>query len=475
MANESHPPSISQKKANEVFVRLQAVFKLAIFYEPNNRVFKEQMDALFALIAGILQHDGIVQVDIAKNAIFLNRLRLKFDFATFSIYKFMISEFQEREIGSLTLEPGLTQEEFTRFILFLVKNTVRGEDKFDGLSRELEAAGFPHILIGPVPPTEQVESKYKDAVNMFLLGIYHLEEIFERSREVTNFNLTRRWIQSMFNHIVHNESFVYGLVNIKNYDEYTLNHSVNVCILSLALGRRLGLSRHDLSELGISAFLHDMGKPDIPSEILDKPAVLNDAERAIIEKHSSYGAERLVEMAALRGLPDRAIQVALEHHVRNDMGGYPKYFRKKNISLFSKIVKIADYYDALTTKRIFRDKIYTKKEALILMLEKGEQEFDPLLLKAFVSLIGVYPVGSLVYLNTGEIGIVTETSPHASFAQRPIVKIITAPNGDKTDGPEIDLTEVDPETRRFTRTIVKSLDPDKYGVQVADFFLVRAS
>ena len=474
MANEARNPTISQKKANDVFVRLQAVFKLAIFYEPNNRIFKEQMDALLALVAEILERDGAVQVDISKSAIFLNRLRLKFDLATFSVYKFMISEFQDREIGSLTLEPGLTGDELTRFILFLVKSSVRGEDKFDRLLREFEAASFPHIRIAQLPPSEMAENKYKDAVHMFLLGIYHLEEIFERSREVTNFNLTRRWIQSMFNHLVVNESFVYGLVNIKNYDEYTLNHSVNVCILSLALGRRLGFSRRDLAELGIAAFLHDMGKPDIPSEILDKPAVLDDAERAIIEKHSSYGAERLVELASLRGLPDRAIQVALEHHVRNDMGGYPRYLRKRNISLFSKIVKIVDYFDALTSKRVFRDKIFTKKEALILMLEKGEQEFDPLLLKAFVSLIGVYPIGSLVYLNTGEVGIVTENSLHPSFAQRPKVKIIAAPNGEKMDGPVVDLTDIDAETRKFKATIVKTLDPDVYGIQVADYFVARA-
>jgi putative nucleotidyltransferase with HDIG domain len=472
---QARASTVSQKKANEVFVRLQAVFKLAIFYEPNNRILKEQMDALYTLVADILQQDGFFRVDLAKSAIFLNRLRLKFDFATFAIYKFMISEFEEREIGSVAIEPGLTPEELTRFILFLVKSSAQGEDKFDRIAGEFEAADFPHITIGPISSTDQPENKYKDAVNMFLLGIYHLEEIFERSREVTNFNLTRRWIQSMFNHIVHNESFVYGLVNIKNYDEYTLNHSVNVCLLSLALGRRLGLSRHDLAELGIAAFLHDMGKPDIPSQILEKPTVLDEEERAIVEQHSALGAERLVELASIRGLPDRAIQVALEHHVRNDMGGYPRYFRKKNISLFSKIVKIADYYDALTTKRVFRDKIYTKKEALILMLEKGEQEFDPLLLKAFVSLIGVYPVGSLVYLNTGEIGIVTETSPHSSFTQRPKVKVIAVATGDKTDGPEVDLTEVDPETRKFRRTIVKTLDPDKYGIQVADYFVVQAS
>ena len=152
MTNETRTPTISQKKANEVFVRLQAVFKLAIFYEPNNRIFKEQMDALLALIAEILQRDGAVQVDISKSAIFLNRLRLKFDFATFSIYKFMISEFQEREIGSLTLEHGLSEEEFTRFILFLAKHTVRGEDKFDRSFARTRGVRLPHILVGPAPP-----------------------------------------------------------------------------------------------------------------------------------------------------------------------------------------------------------------------------------------------------------------------------------------------------------------------------------
>jgi HD-GYP domain-containing protein (c-di-GMP phosphodiesterase class II) len=462
------------KEAVDVLVRLQALFKLAKFYEPNNSIFLEQINLFFSLLHLVLERDKIVQIDISQNSIFFNRTRVKFDFGTYHVYKFLVAEFQEREFGMLALSPGLTLEELGRFITFLVKTEVPREDPFEHIMNDFKAASFPHIEIGTIPLMERVENKERAAAKMYLLGISHLKEIFDRNREMLNFNLTKRWIQSMFNHIAANESFVQGLANTKNFDEYTLNHSVNVCVFSLALGRRMGLSRQELTELGISAFLHDLGKLDIPKEILDKPAKLDAGERTIIEKHSYLGAERLVELAKAPGIPFRAIQVALEHHSRIDMSGYPKYVRIKEISLFSKIVQIVDTFDAMTSRRVFRKKVFTKEEALGFMVEKSGIEFDPIVLKAFISMVGIYPVGSLVFLSSGEIGIVFANNPHASLAQRPKVKLIADVEGRKMDGPIVDLTDVDPSTRKFQKTIVKSLDPDKYGIQVSDYFLVRA-
>jgi len=463
-----------QKEALEILFHFQVVFKLAKFYEPNNRILQEQMDVFFSRLEERLGEEGEIQIFISQNSVFLNRTRVKFDFTAYPVYKFMIGEFQDREIGALTFCPSLTKDELTQFMIFLAKKEIPKDNRFDELLKDFKAASFLHILLEKLPPTEKSENKEKNAARMYFLGIYHLKEIFEQKREVLNFNLTKRWIQSMFNHIASDESFLYGLTNIKNYDEYTLNHSVNVSVLALALGRRLGLSRHELTELGVSSFLHDLGKLDIPKEILDKPAKLDPEERAIMEKHASLGAEKLIELASERGIPIRAIEVALEHHAKNDQSGYPKYIRKKSISLFSKIVKIVDYFDAITTKRIYRKEVYTKEEALKIMKEKSAQEFDPLIFKSFINLIGSFPIGSLIYLNTGEIGIVFENNPHASFAQRPKVKLITDVNGDKMDGPVVDLMDVDLNTKNFKRTIIKSLDPDEYNIQVSDYFLARA-
>jgi putative nucleotidyltransferase with HDIG domain len=301
--------------------------------------------------------------------------------------------------------------------------------------------------------------------------------VFEKQKQrgAFNLNLTRRWMQSIFNHLVDDESFVYGLTNIKNYDEYTLNHSVNVCILAVALGRRLGLTREELSDLGVSAFLHDLGKLEVPKEILDKPAVLSDEERNIVEGHVHHGAEKLIELKSARRLPLRAVQVALEHHLKVDMSGYPKYVRKKTTSLFSKIVKIVDYFDAITTKRVYRPGVMTREEALAVMRKKSGDEFDPLLIKVFSSMIGAYPIGSLVVLDGGEIGIVFEANPHPAFQLRPKVKIISDLKKNMLDGEIVDLAEIDPSTTKFKRSIVKSLNADKYGINVSEYFLAKAA
>ncbi len=287
-------------------------------------------------------------------------------------------------------------------------------------------------------------------------------------------NTTRRLIQSMLNHLVNNEPFMHGLTNIKNYDEYTLNHSVNVCLLSLAMGRRLELDKRELIDLGLSAFLHDFGKIEIPKEILLKPAKLDKKEREIIEKHPHIGAEKLVHLKKFSHLPVGAINVAMEHHFKEDLSGYPQYQKKENVHLYSKIVKICDFFDALTTKRPYRSKVFTRDEALKLMWEKSGVEFDPILMKVFVNLMGTFPIGTLVLLNTGEIGIVFELNMEPAFATRPKVKIIADENGDAVDGEIIDLTEKDQKTKKFKRTIIKSLDSEKYHIKVADYFLAQA-
>jgi putative nucleotidyltransferase with HDIG domain len=474
MTTQERSSQISQKEALKIVVHLQVVLKLGKFYEPNNRILLEQMETLFSSMQTALEREDEIQIYVSQNSISLNRVRVKFDFATYHASKFLLSAFQEREIGSLIFYLGLTKEELTQFMFFLAEREIPKEDQFEQIFSDFEAASFPHILIEKIPPAEKVETLDKAIVTMYFLGIYHLKDIFEQEDEALNLNLTKRWVQSMFNHLAFDESFLFGLTNVKNFDEYTLNHSVNVCLIAIALGRRLGLSRPELMELGVSALLHDLGKLEIPKDILDKPAKLDAGERAIMETHPNLGAEKLIEQAGKRGIPDRVIQVAFEHHVNIDLSGYPKYVRRTNINLFSKIVKIVDYFDAITTKRVYRPKVFTREEALSLMLEKSGEEFDPLILRTFASMIGVYPIGSLVVLNTGEIGIVVEINPLASFAQKPKVKLIADTHGNKMDGDIVDLTDLDPDTRRFKRTIITSLDADKYNIPVSDYFLLRA-
>ncbi len=465
-----------QKSAVDLLIRFHIVTKNAKLYQPNNEMFQEQARQLFEAIDAFLKEEDAASFQVRQSALFFNGVRLKFVLGTYPIFKFILEEFRTREISTLAFLSGLTQDELTRFISVFGRRDKKEDLAYEKFQADLADAGVRNIRLETISATETFTSLHKDTARIFFLSILHLKESFERDQknEKIQINTTRRLMQSIFNHIVDNESFIYGLTNLKNYDEYTLNHSVNVCMLALALGRRLGLSRSELVDLGIAAFFHDLGKLDTPPDILNKPAKLSREEQEIMEQHTHHGAEKLIHLKEFRRLPLRAIHVALEHHIKEDLSGYPRYFKKDDVNLFSKIVKVVDYFDALTTKRVYRKKVFTRAEALSLMLEHTGTEFNPVILKAFVNLMGVYPIGTMVALDTGELGIVFDLNPDARFMLRPRVKLIADAQGMKIDGEVMDISDKNPETGKFPRTIVKALDPDAYEVEVADYFLAQA-
>ncbi|HVP90754.1 MAG TPA: HD-GYP domain-containing protein [Terriglobales bacterium] len=464
------------KEAVELLIRLHVVIKNAKLYEANNEMFQEQARLLFELIEHFLKEKGEASFQVRQSALFFNGLRFKFVLSTYPIYKFILEEFRRRNVSFLSFLNGLTREELVRFAVAFSQQEKKEAEPFPKLLASLEKADVGHVIVRTAFGAETFASTHEDTARMFFLGIIHLKEIFEREKkgEGLPVNTTRRLMQSIFNHIVDDESFLVGLTNLKNYDEYTLNHSVNVCVLSLALGRRLGLSRSELVELGIAAFFHDLGKLETPLDILNKPATLDPEEREIMEQHPYQGAEKLIHLKEFRHLPIRAIHVALEHHIREDLTGYPSRLRKEDVNLFSKIVKVVDYFDALTTRRVYRKKAFTRTEALGLMLEQSGTEFNPAILKAFVNLMGVYPIGTMVALSTGELGIVADINPDAKLMLRPKVKLIADVGGNLVDGDTVDLSDRNPDTGKFPRTIVKVLDPTAYGIEVSDYFLAQA-
>lgn len=459
----------------ELVVGLNAGLKSARIYEPNNELFRRQAGYLLDLIHATQAEFGESHLAARSSTLFYNNLRLKYGPANYHFFKFLIDALKKIGTGGLKFGPETSETELKQFLVHWAKADRQAQAGNGTLKDRLGASGVAHITLDEVDPCELAGAKERAAAKVYFLGISFLEETFqpEDSGEKIRLSTTRRLIQSIFNHIVDNESFVQGLTNIKNFHEYTLNHSMNVCVLAIALGRRLGLDRNELVDLGISAFFHDFGKLDTPKEILEKPARLDDQERQIIEKHPHQGAAKLVQYHRFKNLPLRAIRVALEHHVKEDLGGYPRYFRKTSSNLFSKIVKIVDFFDAVTTKRVYRANAFTREEAIQMMLERSGTEFHPALLREFVKMMGVYPVGSLVLLNTGEVGIVVENNPEIPFLLRPKVRLITDAERNKMLGETIDLSAAD-EAGKFPRSIVKTLNPDEYGVRVEDYFLVQA-
>jgi len=465
-----------QKSATELLVSFHIVEKIAKIHDTRNDAFQKQGRVLFEVLGPFLQAEEGAGFRVRHSSLLLNGVRLKSSLGTYPIFKFVMNEFRLRELDALAFKPGLTLEELFRFMPLFARREKREGQMFDRLQAEIDAADITHVVLEKASDLKTPSNLNRNTARIYFLSIVHLKESFRRHQrnEGIKMHSTRRLMQSIYNHIVDNESFVFGMTNLKNYDEYTLNHSVNVCLLATALGRRLGLNRGEIVDLGIAAFFHDLGKLETPLEILNKPSPLDAGEREIMEQHPFKGAEKLVLLQESKRLPLRAIHVAMEHHIKEDLSGYPRYFHKDDVNLFSKIVKVVDFFDAVTTKRVYRTNVFTRSEALSLMLEQSGTEFNPLILKAFVNLMGALPIGSLVALSTGEIGIVFELNPDPRFQLRPAVKLVTDPSGAKVDGETVDLTERDPETGRFLRTILSPLNPHDYGIEIADYFLAKA-
>src|SRR5437870_3499038 len=212
-----------------------------------------------------------------------------------------------------------------------------------------------------------------------------------------------------------------ALTALKKYDNYTFTHMVNVSALAMAQARALNIEGTLLREFGFAALMHDIGKVNTPLEVLNKPDKLSKEEFDIMKRHVVDGAHilrRTPEMPALAPI------VAFEHHLKQDLSGYPEKIGGRKLNLCTQIVSIADVFDALRSNRIYRKGLPTERVRAILA-EKDSPAFNQLLLKRFINLIGLFPIGTIVRLNTSEVGVVTAEHPEDPF--RPQVKILFDP------------------------------------------------
>jgi HD-GYP domain-containing protein (c-di-GMP phosphodiesterase class II) len=267
------------------------------------------------------------------------------------------------------------------------------------------------------------------------------------------------------------EPVILGLSTIRDYDDYTFTHSINVAILSMCLGQRIGLSRKSLHRLGLCGLFHDLGKLDIPIEIINQPRKLTQSEFEEIKKHSIYSVTQIIKLQTARDLKAKILLPPFEHHMKYDLSGYPKTKLKKPVSLFGRIITITDVFDAITSHRIYRNSAFSPDQALNRMLGGAGTDFDPILLKIFINMIGVYPIGSLLELDTGELGLVMDSGEKTDGA-RPMVLLLAADGqGGYTKEGVADLTERDAQSGPFRRNIVKSIHPSTRGIQPAEFLI----
>lgn len=230
------------------------------------------------------------------------------------------------------------------------------------------------------------------------------EEVMKNvmSGDLVNAKAVESVVENVLNDILESDNAALNLLNIRNFDDYTYTHSVNVATISLLIGSKLNLSKGDNLKLGVGALMHDLGKIKIPVEILNKNGKLTDEEFAVMRKHPEYTYEIMKENPDITEI---AKEIAAEHHEKVDGSGYPKKIKGKEISYFAKIVAVADVYDALTTNRSYRGAMLPY-DAIKIIISGSGTHFDTDIVRTFLRTFSIYPVGSYVRLNTREIAVV---------------------------------------------------------------------
>ncbi|MDA0748396.1 MAG: HD-GYP domain-containing protein [bacterium] len=265
--------------------------------------------------------------------------------------------------------------------------------------------------------------------------------------------------------VFRNVDALLSLTSLKNYSEHTYTHSVNVCVLTLAIAYASGVTEDEAAIIGVGGLMHDIGKSMIPLEILDKPGPLTTEERQVIMNHPVESERILVEMG---NIPEAAICIAGQHHEKVNGSGYPRGLTGDQMHPYASMAAVADVYDALTSPRPYKPGLPPHIALRVVFDGKGT-EFDDGVVETFIKSLGIYPVGSFVKLSTGELSVVLEVNPEDSL--RPKVGVVFTKFGKKRTSPfPVDLHQEFREVGlENARRITGHEDPKNYNINIEDY------
>ncbi len=451
------------KRARDLLARVYALRKMAKFYPVSHPAVSEIVNDLYVVIASYHKEGVDVSLAFFEGEVFFGQQFLAEDSILFDQ---LIRSLSALGVGSLVFQSGLGVAELERAVPVFAaeEGDVTAAGGFDAL---LAAAGAPHIQVGRVTVLEQGDRRATDedielARHAYSGAVDVMRDLERaiRTNQTIGAGRVRGVVRSLVDNVLNNRYAMLELTGLKNYDEYTFYHSVNVAILSLALGSSILPDGRFLSSLGVGALLHDIGKLTVDLEILNKPGALSADEWAAVRMHPVYGAQTAAEIPAL----DRAaIVVILEHHMRYDLTGYPQAVTPRRQHIASRIVAVADAYDAMTSRRSY-SAARMQDEAMELLAKNAGTALDPDLLPVFVGVMGVYPPRSAVMLTSGEIAVVL--GPSVADPLLPRVRVLSDGEGNSLDPHDVDLSDTD---AAGGRSIARCLDPEGLNIEVSDY------
>jgi len=468
-----------RQAGRQFLVTLYAAMRALKFYPVENAAVQNALKDHDAIATTLLERAGEIEVRLSGDFIFVNGTRLRLELDNYAAFGGILGTLRGYQVGQLRVHLGVSVREWQAFLGQLLSlGTIEDpEARFYALSDRMSQAGLEHIELvqaGTDDAQGDEEQARAQAKRTYTHGVEVTKEVLSSIRlgRTANIRKVKRAVQMIVDQVLTNEASIIGLTTLRDYDEYTFMHSVNVCIFSVALGRKIGFNKIQLYDLGMAALLHDVGKASVDIQVLNKTANLTEAEWRLLQTHPWRGTLALFQLRGYDGIPYRSILVAHEHHMKTDLSGYPRHVRPRSLGLFSRLVAVADGFDAATTRRAYQSTPLEPDQVLREMWENPKRGYDPIMVKALINLIGVYPVGTCVILDTFEVAVVSSLSPDRQQLNRPSVRVVLDVNGAMVPPPgdPVDLSERAPDGG-FQRSIVKVTNPDRYGIVVGDYFL----
>ena len=463
----------------EFITSFYRLFKGATLYDRKSVIMGRLTEECLQVVNRIIQREGHLLLKIVRDHFFFNNTRIIASADKYLLFKTFWREMRKRRVGGIEFSEAVTGDHLNDLAYLLSGLEENQENNYLFVEKQLEQRNIESIEVGKLEllKDEEIdgdsEGQKKDSKEVYFRCLGLVREGVEAIRQQNPLPIrkAKRLMQSAVDAILQDDTTLLGLANIKNYDEYIFNHSVNVAIYAMALGQRIGVSKKYLSHLGIAGLFHDIGKTKIPGEILDQTGNLSPEASSLLRSHPVIGTEIIMGMKEWGELSARMMEGAFEHHLGYDLTGYPRLSQKKTITLFGRIVAMADFYDALVRPRVPHRFPYASEKIVGMMLERRGKEIDPGIAKVFIHMVGVFPLGTLALLNTNEMGIVTQVQEDMELINRPKVCLLSYSGGEYRKEKVVDLIERDEVSGDYKRSIVKTLDPNEYNINVAEFFI----
>ncbi len=449
------PPDtrLPQSAVEELPRRLAAALRASQLYTPGHPIIARNTAAFGASLSEILARQPKATLGLIGEELVVQGVPVARAAETLGD---LMKRLRVAGVERMTFDRGVTDEELTAFVEALAGLTGQAAEDTGTLA-------FPHIRVGRIEAdrpgaapdqtgTDTIRQLYGDAVSV--AGAVWRQAGGGQAPDPA---AVRAAIDGLARAVARNRTALVALTALKRYDDYTFTHMVNVSILTMAQARSLGIDGPLLREFGLSALMHDIGKVRTPTDILNKPDALTPAEFAVMKRHVVDGAEILRETPEM---PALAPIVAFEHHLRLDRTGYPNDVSRSSLNLGTMLCSIADVYDAMRSQRKYQEAFPTDRILAVLQRNDGQQ-FDQQLVRRFTQLIGIYPPGTLVRLDTGDIAIVRQV--HAADPRRPRVRVLFAPDGTPVAARDLALWEA-ADRGASPSAIVAPVDPAGFDV-----------